>query len=303
MTRTRLALVTDTHICQATAPMVEESGKVLLLDQSAALHALVLDAVQRAEVDRLVHLGDQTCGGGYFDMPADEFDATLRCLHDGYTALGLPVHVLPGNHDCPPGGGGWSGFESLWGMARGTGHTVDLGVARLVLVNAQGHDDAQINAARPDDPVYGWVSDAELARVDAALAEAGARPVVVGIHQLLRPWAAAEPFQDFYLVKNSGAVLEVLARHGNVRAVLQGHAHLYEVQHAPLGGRSVPFIIAPAVIETPLAWLLLEVGTDGLTVELRRLPRDESVARSLALSHGQGWRAGSPAWQRITIPW
>ncbi len=301
--RTRIALVTDTHVCRAGEPLVEESGKVLLLEHSSALHVLLLDEVRRAEVDLLLHLGDQTCGGGYFDMPSADFDATLRCLRDDYLALGVPVHVLPGNHDCPPGGGDWSTFEALWGMGRGLGQTVDLEAARLLLVNAQGHDDAQIAAALPGDPVYGWVSEAELARMDAALAEAGARPVVVGIHQLLRPWAAAQPFVDFYRVKNAEAVLAVLARHGNVRAVLQGHAHLYEVQHAALGGRTVPFVIAPAMIEAPLAWLCLETGPAGLTVEFRPLPRSEAVERSLALGHGQAWRTGAPAWRRVLLPW
>ena len=41
---------------------------------------------------------------------------------------------------------------------------LDCPAARLVLVNAQGHSREQIESAKPSDPIYGWVSDEELAR-------------------------------------------------------------------------------------------------------------------------------------------
>ena len=83
-----------------------------------------------------------------------------------------PALGLPGNHDFPPEGDSWGYVEAQWGLEAGQGCTLDTPYARLVLLNAQGHSAAQIDAAKPEDPVYGWVNDAELARLDQALATA-----------------------------------------------------------------------------------------------------------------------------------
>ena len=257
--------------------------------------------IRNAGVDHVVHLGDLTCGGGYFDMDPAEFAEQLHCLFSDYASLGQPVHALPGNHDCPPGGD-WSLFESLWGLGSGLGSTIDLGGARLLLINAQGHSAQQIEAALPEDPVFGWVNEAELQRIESALATAQDRPVIVGIHQLLRPWVVEVPYLDFFSVRNADAVLDLLARAGNVRAVFQGHAHFYEVQNVPLGSRSVPFVITPAVIEYPAAWLLLEIEGGALRVEVRRLPISSTARNTMLHGSDQSWRDGRPEWQRFTIP-
>lgn len=300
--RMRVALITDTHTWHRDTPLIGEGGNVLLLDRAGELHATLLEEIRRAGVDMVIHLGDQTCGGGYFDMPASVFPAQLDDLHGDYTSLGVPLYCLPGNHDCPPGEGGWSQFEAIWQLGPGLGSTVDLGGARLVLLNTQGHDAAQIDAARPGDPIYGWVNDAELARVERDLEDAAGKPVVLALHQLLVPWAAPQPCPDYYLVRNTGAVLRLLQRHANVKAVFQGHAHFNELQGVPLDDRHVPFVIAPAVIEYPAAWLLLEFTATSLGVELRRLPLSESATRSMALGSSQQWRAGRPEWQRYALP-
>jgi 3',5'-cyclic AMP phosphodiesterase CpdA len=260
-----------------------------------------------------IHLGDMTNGGGYFDMPPSAFAPQLERLTQMWQGLPFPVHALPGNHDCPPRAtsadaaamalrnghpsDAWQIFEGLWGLPQGIGRTVDLGVARLILVNTQGHSAAQVAAALPDDPVYGWVSDAEVARVEAALAEAGTRPVLVALHQLLQRWQAPRPWQEYYRVQNASRLLELFERSGNVRAVFQGHAHFYEVQPMQVAGRRCPFVICPAVIEAPLAWLLLTVDAQGLQVEFRRLPAGLPVAPA------QEWRAGRTAWRSWRMQW
>jgi len=298
----RIGVCTDTHFWFGGPNQIHESGRTQLQSASADIQDALLAEFRRTDLDLVLHLGDVTCGGGSFAMPEADFHAALARMQQAFGTLPMPVYALPGNHDCPPGGGDWSHFENLWGLQSGQGVTIDTPAARLVLLNAQGHSAAQIERARPDDPVYGWVNAAELARLDHALATAPDRPVLLFTHQLVRPWVGrAEGWREFYRVLNADAVLNILARHGNVRGVFQGHAHLYDVQVLDVGGAPCTFVVVPAVIEYPMAWLQLALRRDALAVQLHTLP----LAELVALSRGAGQqdlRRGYSAWQQFEIP-
>jgi 3',5'-cyclic AMP phosphodiesterase CpdA len=219
----------------------------------------------------------------------------------GCAARSVPIYALPGNHDCPPGGGSWIDFERRWHLQPGMGRSVDTPYARLVLLNAQGHSPEQADAARPGDPVYGWVNDAELARLDDALATAGDLPVILFVHQLLRPWSGDRAIADYYLVANADAVLARMARHGNVRAVFQGHAHRFDVQHLTSGDNPCSFFVCPAIIQYPLGWLAVTLSTQQMRVQLHSLPLPDLCRLALDSGEGQAWRAGRRAWHDFTI--
>ncbi|NJN81457.1 MAG: hypothetical protein HC802_03690 [Caldilineaceae bacterium] len=251
-------------------------------------------------MDYVIHMGDVTCGGGTYEMQLDAFRAALHRAHCVFDKLPMPAYVLPGNHDSLPGGD-WAYFDQLWGISPGIGHTIDLPMARLVLLNAQGHSPAQLQASLPDDPVTGWVNDQELARLDEALATAGGRPVVLFMHQVLLPWQSDQPWKHFYGVENASAVLDLLAAYANTAAVFQGHAHRLNVQTVDLGQRPCTFVIAPSLIEYPLAWLLLDFSQKEIHVQMRRLHLDDLAEESRLSGAGQSWRAGKPAWQDFFI--
>lgn len=302
---TRIALVTDTHTWHSQArpgPEVHLS----LLEDSERLFAALLDDVRAAGPDLVLHLGDMTCGGGYFSLPPDDFSPQLRRLHQQWEALGLHLATIPGNHDCPPGelsDAPWGEFEALFGLIPGQGQTIDVEGVRLILVNAQGHDGEQLRAAWPDDPIYGWVGPAELARVEADLASAGNRPVLLFIHQLLFRWRGPHEWQEYYGVRNGGELLALFERFCNVRALFQGHAHLYEVTRHLLGGRTCTSVICPAIIEYPVGWLLLEVSEGGMQVSLRLPPCAAERERARHNGQGQEWRMGDANWVRFDVDW
>lgn len=288
---TRIAIIADTHTWPNGAPPTGDDYAAMLLDETDTLHALLLEEVAASGAQVVIHLGDQTCGGGFFGMPATAFTPLLTRLHSDFAALPMPVYALPGNHDAPPGSGGWAIFEHLWGLGHAMGATVDVDGLRLLLINAQGHDAAQIRAAQPGDPVYGWVSDAELARVEDALATANGRPVLVFVHQLLHPWRTPmRPWKPYYAVRNADALMAVLARRPAVRALFQGHVHRYERGTVRSNGFQAVSVLTPSVIEYPVAWLQVDVDNTGITVTLRQLPRADLIARSLC-DGAQAWRA------------
>ena len=295
---TRIALIADTHVWPTAAAPPPAGGHyaAMLLDQTEALHALLLEEVAASDAQLLIHLGDLTCGGGFFNMPATGFAPLITRLHADFATLPMPAYALPGNHDTPPGGGGWAIFEQLWGLGHGLGSTLDVDGLRLLLINAQGHNNAQIRAAQPGDPVYGWLSDAELARIDDALATADGRPVLAFMHQLLHPWRTHRPWKPYFAVRNADALMTIFARHRGVRILFQGHAHRYEQGEIGFNGFRSLSVLAPSIIEYPLGWLQLDVQPTGLEVKLRQLPRADLIARSLC-DGAQAWRAPAPLHQ------
>ncbi|MFQ5611917.1 MAG: metallophosphoesterase family protein [Anaerolineae bacterium] len=295
----RIALCGDTHFWPGAAERFGDGGSQLQ-PWSEQVQAALLAQLAAAGPDLVLHLGDFTCGGGVYDMPPAVFSRTLAAIQDAFRGLPAEYYGLPGNHDCLPGQG-WAYAGSLLGLEPGLGRTVDLPPVRLVLLNAQGHSPEQIAAASPGDPTYGWVSQAELARLADALAGAEGRPVLVFLHQLLRPWVAEHPWREFYRVKNAAAVLEVLARYGNARAVFQSHAHHLDVHPAPVGSGPCWFVVAPAIIEYPLAWLQLDLAPGQLRVSMQRLPLPDLAELSRTSGAGQDWRAGRPEWHEFGV--
>ncbi len=298
---TRIGLCSDTHNWTTAEPHVGELGNLMLQHRASDLQTILLDTLANADLDMVIHLGDFTCGGGYFGLPVEQFYALEESIRRDFAALPMPAYGLPGNHDCPPGGGDWTHFEQLWGLAPDMGLTVDLPQARLVLLHTQGHSAEQIVQSRPADPIYGWVADAELERLDAALAGAGDRPVLLFLHQVLQPWQDASSWWELFGVRNVQPVMDILAHHRNVRAVFQGHAHRYNLQSRLIGGRPCHFVVTPCIIEYPVAWLQLDLTPTHLDVTFHHLPVPDLIELSRSSGAGQDWRAGLPVWHNTRI--
>ncbi|MDQ3248677.1 MAG: metallophosphoesterase, partial [Chloroflexota bacterium] len=268
----RIGLCADTHFWPTNTLYCGSHGSLQFQPWSEQIGTVLLSELQRAQLDMIIHMGDMTCGGGVYEMPLQNFYTALTQTQQEYRRFSPHFYALPGNHDCLPGGSDWAYFEILWGLPPGGGLTLDLPMARLVLLNAQGHTKQQIEQAKPADPVYGWVNQAELARFAEALATAGDRPVLVFAHQLLQRWAGDKPWQDFYAIRNSSAVLAIMERYANVRAVFQAHAHRFDVQTIDVGQKPCHFVVMPALIEYPLGWLSLELSRTNLRIRLQTLP-------------------------------
>ena len=297
---TRIALCSDTHFWPG-APRSYGSDGEQLQPWSEQIRGTLLTELELAAPDLTLHSGDLTCGGGYFEMPAETFFETLPAIIKAFRDLPSRFYALPGNHDCPAGGD-WRYAEGLLGLPPGQGTTIDLPEARLILLNTQGHSPEQIAAALPYDPTYGWVNEAELARLAEALQTGDDRPILLFTHQLLRPWVGSQPWKESYGTANAGAVLELLAQNRQVRAVFQAHAHRLDVQQARLGANNCWFVVMPAIICYPLAWLQLELSSESMQVSMKRLPLPELAELSRDRGEGHEWRAGRPEWQNFTIP-
>jgi Icc protein len=121
--------------------------------------------------------------------------------------LGKPVHCAPGNHD------------DLGVMRRvlqaapfQVGGYSDLGAWRIILLDSCVPGQA-----------HGRLGAAELARLDAALAGAGERHVLIGLHH--HPVRMGSRWLDSVGLQNPEELFAITDRYPQVRVVLWGHVH------------------------------------------------------------------------------
>lgn len=143
--------------------------------------------------------------------------------------LGVPVHVLPGNHDKR------KKMRKAFGIP-GEGdapldYAVDLGPLRLVVVDSTipGED-------------RGGFAPGQLERLDAELAAVPGQPAIVAMHHPPLTTAMADWDGVNLPPPERRALAQVIARHPHVRAIVGGHLH--RVATSTLAGR--PVLAAPS---------------------------------------------------------
>lgn len=145
--------------------------------------------------------------------------------------LPCPVYVVPGNHDRR------EQFRAALGHLPGVTadpdfvqYAVDIGPLRLIML------DSVVAGAG-----HGELCAGRLAFLDRALAEAAGRQVVIGLHH--PPVTTGIAAMDVIPLRAPDALLDRVATHGEVLAVLSGHHHrAIMAQH---GGAML--LAAPAV--------------------------------------------------------
>ena len=138
--------------------------------------------------------------------------ATVREL---LGSAGRPVWCLPGNHDDPA-----VMRRELAAAPFQVGGFHDLGIWRIVLLDSCVPGEA-----------HGQLGDAELARLESALAGAGERHVLVALHH--HPVPMGSRWIDSVALRNPQALFAVTERYTRVRAMVWGHVHQ---QHDSLRG-------------------------------------------------------------------
>ena len=145
--------------------------------------------------DVTLHTGDLADDGAEESYLASQ--KVLRTLHGS-------VEVVPGNHDDV------DAMASCFPDCVRPIRTVDLGAWQLVLVNSAGHGRE-----------HGHLPSATLAAMEQLL-DADPRPALLAMHH---PPIPACQHADCRLA-NADALLDLIGRHGNVRAVASGHLHM-----------------------------------------------------------------------------
>lgn len=196
---------------------------------------LVMEAFRQAGVDYAVCMGDLT---DREDTHAAEL-ARLEEITALIRSFGLPVCLVPGNHDYVSFSA--AELETVGGF-RIPPYTLDFPALRWIVLDANYRADYR----RFDVAGVDW-KDSNLPpeQVDflrAALAET-ALPCVVLVHENLDPGV-----QQDHIIRNAAEVRALLAASGRVKLVLQGHYH--PGAEAVVSG--IPYLTVPALCEGEL---------------------------------------------------
>ena len=188
------------------------------------------------------------------DLADHATDAEYEQVRELLAPLGLPMHVLPGNHDDRralrrhfgvPGAGG----EPVQ-------YAVDLGPLRLVV----------LDTTRPgEDP--GTLDTERLAWLDAELTAMPEAPTLLAMHH--PPLSTGIPLWDELGLPAADrhALAEVVERHRQVRRIVGGHMH--RTMTAELAGRPV--------LTVPSTYVQMRLDFHAQEVELTADPAGFAV--------------------------
>lgn len=188
---TRIVQITDLHLL----PTAEE--KLHGIDSAASLQA-VISHVKSLKVapDLILATGDLAEDGG---------KSTYVRLAEMFSTLAVPVFVVPGNHDCVE-----NMQSSLLSKTIKMERKTEIGGWIIGFVNSQVHEE-----------VYGFVDADDLSALERTINTAGGKPCLLALHHSPTPECASSGCQ----LKNSQALLGVLEKYDNVKAVIAGHIH------------------------------------------------------------------------------
>lgn len=178
--------VTDTHLF----PAADATMHGVCTQQS--LEAVLDEALDEVIPDVLLASGDLAQVGEASTY--ERFLSTIRARFEG------PLLCVPGNHD----------LSKPFDQILPTG-----------LLKAKGWDIVGIDT-HVDDRVEGFISDAELRRLNNLLNASTNEVLVVGHHGLVDVGA---PWLDKHKICNSDKLLGDLCRHNCVRGYVFGHVH------------------------------------------------------------------------------
>ncbi|PKU25033.1 phosphodiesterase [Telmatospirillum siberiense] len=212
-----IAQISDTHI---KTPGRLAYGQV---DTSTALTACLAHlARQDTQPDLVLFTGDLAD----FGTP-DEYAHFKQLL----APLGLPVYLLPGNHDDREAmRAAWP--DAPWARRPGRLHSViENWPIRIIC----------LDTLRPGSG-GGHLDPEDLAWLDSTLAEKPGQPTIVAMHH--PPFLCGVTHMDAISLDNAPDFAAVVARHPHIQRILCGHLH--RPIHAQVGGRPVVSAPSPA---------------------------------------------------------
>lgn len=188
----RVLQLTDSHL------FAEADGRLLGMNTADSLTRVVAQVrAEQAEIDLLLATGD---------LSQDASPASYQRFAQLTEGLAQHSRWLPGNHD---------EARVMHGFCAGSAllePLIDLGNWRILLL------DSSIEGAVP-----GLLDAQQLARLDAALASAGERHLLVVLHH--HPVPIGSQWMEPIGLRNGNALLQRLAGRSQVRALLWGHVH------------------------------------------------------------------------------
>lgn len=194
-------------------------------------------------------------------LPGDyaNFAACVAPLDD----VGLPLHVTMGNHDAR---------EALYGALQKQKPARPVVDSKHVTVLESPRANwFLLDSLIRVNVVTGSLGAEQLAWLDRALAERADKPAVVMMHHnpQFEPPAESKPWTG---LQDTAELLELLARHKQVQALVFGHSHNWSIaRRGSLHLVNLPPVAYVFAAGKPNGWVRAEMLADGLALELRTI--------------------------------
>jgi len=239
---------------------------------------LFIDALR--QIGRLPKLKFVIFGGDQIHAgPRDR--NSLYVFQEWTKHLDLPYFVLLGNTEVSPIAGiskmTKEGYMMMW---RGRG--VAPGRTSWTYDPAPGVRVIGLDVTVAGKP-YGEANPATLKWLGNELDASGKmRLVIIVTHQLLLPTNAGDssPEGALWMVKNHGAVREMLEKYPNVRMAISGHHHASKVETV----NGITYVADPAIVTYPCAFRVLTVSREGIHLKNIGLDEKNIIAYNLGLT-------------------
>ena len=182
--------ISDTHL------MNQEDLEFVHMNPERSFHAVMHDIQQQyPRLDAIFHTGDLA------QIPVTE---TYQRYLQFMQTLNTPHFQIPGNHD--------DIAIFPFHLQSNEVHAIELGNWSVILLNTavKGRID-------------GWMDAAQLQQLDQLLQQHAHQQVIIACHH--HPFDMQSHWIDQHKLKNTESLIDVLARHNNVKLLLCGHVH------------------------------------------------------------------------------
>ncbi len=277
--KVKFALSTDLHIennrteLEVSYPESElyfnAGGSGNIYDQASTLAKTFLNNSAREGVDFVLVAGDLTRNG---TREQHEYTADLLARFEKKT--GIPVYVVPGNHDyfnSEP-----ADFKEIYASlgydeaivsdSKTASYTADLkNDYRLIAVdsNNPGEDGDGVDAR-----LLRWVK----AQTEAA-AKDGKRIIYMMHHPLLEHLPLGKVLMKDFMLRNSELIAEMFCTWG-IEYVFTGHEHGNDIaSYKGLNGKTVYDVLTTALSSYPIEYRMVTMDRQGADIKMRSIDK------------------------------
>ncbi len=251
------------------------SGSGNLYDQAGALTRDFLYASAKEGAEFILITGDLTRHGS-----EEQHEYVAALLRSFEKKTGIPVYVIPGNHDYYAGLSrddfrriyadfGYS--QALCQDGATASYTADLNKKyRLIAVdsNDPGEDGDGVTSA-----LLKWI------KAQCAQAKADGKEIIYMMHHpLLEHLYMGKVLMKDFMLRNSKAVAEMFTRWG-IEYVFTGHEHGNDVEsYAGANGKVVYDVLTTALSSYPLEYRLVKMNSEGADLKMRKIEKCDTGA-------------------------
>jgi 3',5'-cyclic-AMP phosphodiesterase len=254
----RFATTNDVHFGEVEAGRLDDNsaGPIQRREPGETPYPELMNHAAVAEIDSIdpvamIVKGDLTLDGG-----VDEFAAFEACYR---TRFGERLFVARGNHDAYRGQNEYHGDQ--W-------------------IQLPGVAIALLDTTIPGETT-GWISDDQLAWLDAHAAVSDTPVIVMGHHQ---QWVGSKRSDDYFGIHPdpSDALTEVITRRRSIVAYTAGHTHRHRRRILANG---VPTIEIGCVKDFPGTWAEYRVYEGGIMQVVHRISSVDALRWSEQCRH------------------